>query len=96
MSAGRNRGRLTAAIRMLLNLLHGRKVTEDQFKARLSSLIDQYSYLGTVVYQDVGLALRRWITSRYEGEVAQYWQLADEVNPQIRRALDHWLKAMEK
>lgn len=96
MPASANRGPLSKAIRNLCHELDQGVITEQQFQAKLASLINQYKYLGVLVYQDVGLALDYWIRMRHKDKTAEYWQLADQTDVRIRQAFEHWQHAMSK
>jgi hypothetical protein len=95
VSAGR--GPLSKAIRDLCRELDRGAITKEEFKVKLGRLIrSQYSYLGGVVFQDVGLALDYWIRVRHPDRAEEYWQLADQTDVKIRKAFEHWQHAMSK
>lgn len=94
VSAGR--GPLSKAVRNLCRDLDQGAITKEQFPAKLRGLINQYGYLGAIVYQDIGLALDYWIRARHKDREREYWQLADQVDTEIRKAFEHWKHAMSK
>jgi len=94
VSAGR--GPLSKAIRNLCYELDQGAITRGQFQAGLGDLINQYRYLGTIVYQDIGLALDYWIRERHKDRTTEYWQLADLTDERIRGAVQRWQRAMSK
>ena len=94
VSAGR--GPLSKAVRNLCHALDQGEITKEQFRAKLSSLTIHYRYLGVVAYQDVGLALDYWIRMRHKDREVECWQLADQIDLKIRKAFEHWKRAMSK
>ena len=72
--------------------------TEGEFRSFLermkSELGDRY-----ITYQAIGLALEKLapIDRVDEDEkIRFFWKKADEWNPQVRRCLKHWQKAMSE
>jgi hypothetical protein len=94
VSAGR--GPLSKAIRDLCDDLARGAITKEEFRVKLGRVINQYRHLGGVVFQDVALALNYWIRVRHEDRAEEYWQLADQTDWRIRKAFEHWKRAMSK
>lgn len=98
MTARRSRGPMSKDIRNLCNraienlssdFCNG-KISDKEFKEGLITLIDKWEpKCGPIIYQNIGLALRYWIRKRFEDKEDQLWQLADEVNPRIKKDKDH-------
>ena len=94
MTHRKKRGPLSKTVKELcFELLH-ENAAETDFKQGLSDLIHDYSKLGKVCFQDIGMALQKWATEYSPDRVQEVWQLADEVDQRIRKGWAHWRNSM--
>ena len=50
-----------------------------------------------ITYQAIGLALQKLAPiDRVDEKIRFFWNIADEWNPEVRRCLRHWQKAMQE
>lgn len=80
---------------MCYDLLAGR-ISEDDFKIGIADIINEYGHLGYICYQAIGLAIAKWSGGISEENKELVWKLADEVDPKIRKAFEHWVGRMVK
>jgi len=89
MTARRERGHMSKAVEELcirLCLMNG---SEAEFREGIKKLLQDYSYLGNVLFHDIATSLRRYIVEYCkddEERIRGIWQLADEADVRITKA----------
>ena len=92
--AKRKRGPISKKIRDLCYSLSSGRISEDQFKAGVIDIIQQYGYLGHACYQGIALAIAKWCSDLSQEEKRDLWSLLYDVDPRIRKTFEHWVNSM--
>jgi len=86
----RKRGPISKKVKRLCYSLFSGDISEEDFKNGIQEIIDEYSYLRHLCYQDIGLAVAHWTSHMDKIKMERLWKLVDEVNPRIKEAFEHW------
>ena len=93
-------GRLKSNVRYALHRYLNGELTEEGFKGQIAEIIREFEKRlpKRLVCQDVGLIVQEREQSilTKSNKFKRLWALLDQVEPRIKKSLNHWKKAMSK
>lgn len=90
-------GDLKTSVSQLIYKWRLEQITDYEFEIELQRIIKEFSNLGPLIFQDIGLIVReRQGKNRTEEETNYLWKLLDEADPRIRTGLLEFDKKMKR
>ena len=93
-------GELRSKVRYIIHRYINNELVDDEFKEQMERVIDEFEggVPQNLLYQDIGLIVleREQNVPTMSDKFRNIWRLLDQVEPQIKEALENWKKSMSK